>query len=70
MDLHEGDRRLSYNWIEIEYTNVRQYGVRTVSCFLFGLNTFSWELVGKGKTYHEMMVEFIECEKKFMNTYF
>lgn len=37
--------------------------------FLFGHKTFTWELVGEGNTYDEMMVDLIDCEKEFMETY-
>ncbi|AMG51593.1 hypothetical protein D932_02471 [Enterococcus casseliflavus 14-MB-W-14] len=37
--------------------------------FLFGHQTFNWELVGEGNTYDEMMVDLIDCEKEFMETY-
>lgn len=37
--------------------------------FLFGHKTFNWELVGEGNTYDEMMVDLIDCEKEFMETY-
>lgn len=37
--------------------------------FLFGHKTFTWELVGEGNAYDEMMVDLIDCEKEFMETY-
>ncbi|OUZ28215.1 hypothetical protein A5885_003556 [Enterococcus sp. 8E11_MSG4843] len=32
--------------------------------------TFNWELVGEGNTYDVMIVDLIDCEKKFMETSF
>lgn len=37
--------------------------------FLFGHQRFNWDLVGEGNTYDEMMVDLIDCEKEFMETY-
>lgn len=45
-------------------TTSKKYNV-----FLFGHQTFNWELVGEGNTYDEMMVDLIDCEKEFMETY-
>ncbi|EPH96029.1 hypothetical protein D922_00997 [Enterococcus faecalis 06-MB-DW-09] len=45
-------------------TTSKKYNV-----FLFGHQTFNWDLVGEGNTYDEMMVDLIDCEKEFMETY-
>lgn len=54
---------------EISMQVSRDTASKKFHVFLLGHKTFNWELVGEGNTYDEMMVDLIDCEKEFMETY-